>query len=191
MDKYDKLNVQKLYNRGKNEIILGTAGRLVKQKNQTYLIDLARRLKDLRVPFKLLIAGAGKLEEKLKRYAIDSGVEKEVLFLGFIQEIKGFMESIDVFLLSSLWEGFGYVLIEAMASKKPVISLNTSNEHEIVEDQMTGFLIEKNKLEDFAQKVMLFADNRELIAEFGERGRKRAKEIFNIQTTLRNIEKII
>ena len=120
-----------------------------------------------------------------------SGVEQNILFLGFVENIRDFLKSIDVFLLSSLWEGFGYVLIEAMASKKPVISLNLSNEAEVVKDQHTGYLIDEGNIEGFAEKIELLARNRDLRKEIGERGRKRVNELFTIQNTLKRLEEVI
>ena len=189
--KFDANVAASLFHRKEGEIVLGTAGRLVRQKNQKYLISVAKILKNNKIPFKLLIAGEGELKDKLKKYAMTSGVGQNILFLGFVENIRDFFKSIDIFLLSSLWEGFGYVLIEAMASKKPVISLNLSNEAEIVKDHQTGYLIDENNIEGFAEKIELLARNRDLRKELGERGRKRVNEVFTIQNTLKRVEEVI
>ena len=188
---FDAENAHKILKREVDEIILGTAGRLVRQKNQKFLIDVAKLLKQRNIRFRMLIAGVGDLQEKLKNYVTDLGLEEEVIFLGFVDRIKDFMKSIDVFLLSSLWEGFGYVLVEAMASSKPVIALNSSSEPEIVKNRETGFIIDQGDSEGFVNKVELFASNRKLIEEFGERGRKSVEERFDIPVTMQNFVKMI
>ncbi|GAH13428.1 unnamed protein product, partial [marine sediment metagenome] len=160
IDKYDKLAVPPLYLKKRGEIILGNAGRLVRQKAQNYLIDIAHALKQKGYKFKILIAGEGKLEKELKAYAKKMEVEKEVVFLGFVENIKAFMTSIDVFLLTSLWEGFGYVIIEAMICKKPVVAFDISSNPELVEDNRTGFLVENQNMNVFIQKIetLMFKD---------------------------------
>jgi glycosyltransferase involved in cell wall biosynthesis len=174
-----------------DKIILGTAGRLEKVKNHKFLIEAAKRLKERGAQFKLLIAGEGSLKNELTAYAKSMGVENEIEFLGFIDDIASFMAAIDVFVLSSFSEGFGYVLIEAMAFKKPVIAFNHSSSPEIVIDQQTGFLIAKNDTEQFVERTLMLLKNRNLCEQFGENGRKRVEEKFTLEMTLNELEKII
>ena len=143
-----------VYQRQENEILLGNAGRLVTQKGQKFLIEIAQKLKTRNIKFKLLIAGEGKLLNELKQYAKDKGVSKEILFLGFVENIRRFMKTIDIFLLTSLWEGFGYVIVEAMAAAKPVIAFDVSSNPEIIGDGETGYLV-KNNIKEFADKIEL------------------------------------
>ena len=173
------------------EIVLGTAGRLVEQKNHRFLIELARRLKDGGLPFRLLIAGSGPLASELSALAAARGVSEEVRFLGFVTDMKPFLSSLDVFLLSSRWEGFAYVLVEAMAARKPVISFLASNEGEIIVDGETGWLVPPGDLDAFAAKVIGFHEQRDRIAAFGEAGRRRVEETFTLERALDRIEKLI
>jgi len=191
IDKYDKLAVPPLYLKKKGEIVLGNAGRLVRQKAQNYLIDIAHALKQKGYKFKILIAGEGKLEKELKAYAKKMGVEKEVVFLGFVENIKALMTSIDVFLLTSLWEGFGYVIIEAMICKKPVVAFDISSNPELVEDNKTGFLVENQNMNVFIQKIETLMLNKDLRQQLGRNGRKKVESSFNVEKTLDNVEEII
>lgn len=201
IEKYDNFKSEIVYIKENNEIILGNAGRLVKQKGQRYLIEIAKKLsakggsasggKEKQINFKLLIAGEGKLKNELEQYAKELGVEKEVVFLGFIENIKGFMETIDIFLHTSLWEGFGYVIVEAMASKKSVIAFNVSSNPEIIENNKTGFLIRDKDLDEFVEKIELLAGNIELRNKFGKNAREKVEAVFNIERSLQNVEKII
>lgn len=188
---YDRSEYRPLVRRQGNELILGTAGRMVPQKNQKFLIDAAKQLQQLGIEFTLLMAGAGKLEKSLKDHAAASGLQEKIVFLGFVENIKSFMETIDIFLLSSAWEGFGYVLVEAMASKKPVIALNSSSEPEIVSDQHSGFIIDYNDMDRFVQAILHFEKNRHLMREFGLEGRKIVEEKFTVERSVQNLERIL
>jgi glycosyltransferase involved in cell wall biosynthesis len=191
LQEYDREQATRIYTKHDNEIVLGNAGRLVEQKGQKYLIELAAVLKKRGVRFKLLIAGEGKLEKPLKHYAQTRNVGKEVVFVGFIERIKDFMESIDIFLLSSLFEGFGYVLVEAMAASKPVIAFNVSSNPEIVIDGHTGFLVEKGNISELAKRTEELMKNGTKRKTFGMNARKRVEEKFAIQGIVAEVIKLI
>ncbi len=181
LQEYDRKPSTKLYTRKPGEIVLGNAARLSPQKGQTYLIELARRLKTEGVKFRLLIAGKGELEQQLQQYAQALEVKEEIQFLGFQENIKGFMGNIDIFVLSSSFEGFGYALVEAMAAQKPVVAFHVSSNPEIVDHGHTGLLAEQENVEDLVQCVKELIHNEDLRKTLGQNARKRVEEQFEIQ----------
>jgi len=102
LEQFDNQPVYEIYPRKDKEILIGNAGRLVPQKGQKYLIEMASALKMKNINFKILIAGDGPLESSLKQLAANAGVEDHVVFLGFVSNIKAFMENIDIFVLNSI-----------------------------------------------------------------------------------------
>lgn len=191
LENYDNLPYQTLYRRQDNEILIGNAGRLSEEKGQNYLIDLAWHLKNKGYSFKILIAGKGKLKSRLKKYAKSKEVEDNIIFLGFIENIKSFNMNIDIFALTSLYEGFGYVLVEAMAASKPVIAFDINSSSEIVEDGKTGYLVEKANVEELFQKTEELITHTELSKQLGENGRKRVEEVFTFSRSLLEVEDLI
>ena len=185
---YDLQKEDLIYRRQENEIIIGNAGRLSEEKGQHYLIDLAKILKSHGYKFKILIVGKGKMENKLKKYSQSQGVADNVILLGFIENIRSFNITIDVFVLTSLYEGFGYVLVESMANRKPVVAFDIGSTAEIIENGKTGFLVEKGNVEQLAEKLELLINDQKLRETMGESGRKRVEEVFTFEKT---IEKII
>jgi glycosyltransferase involved in cell wall biosynthesis len=169
-------------------IILGNAGRLTLQKGQQYLIEVARTLKMKQVDFTLFIAGTGEMYNQLQALIREYNLQNEVYLLGFVEDIGGFMNSIDVFLLSSKWEGFGYVLVEAMIHSKPVVAFNISSNPEIVENNVTGYLADFPDLEMFAEKVRLLSDNESLRKRFGEKGRQAVIDKFQLNQRIDEFE---
>ena len=178
---FDSQPVEKIYQRSKNEIILGNAGRLNKQKNQKFLIDIASSLKEKDYHFRLLIAGKGELLDELKAYSKTKNVEEHIVFMGFLENIRSFMKNIDIFLFPSFWEGFGYSLVEAMLCEKPVIAFNTSSNPEIVSDKETGFLTACNNQKEFTERTVQLIENAELRHSLGKKGRQKAEELFTLQ----------
>ncbi len=180
-----------LHNRRQKEIVLGTAGRLEIEKGHSHLIDLAAALKVKGLKFTLLIAGKGRLRGKLETYAKNRGVGKEVIFTGFVEDMRNFMESIDIFALSSLREGFGYVLIEAMASRRPVVAFNLASTSEIIDDGESGFLVEPGDIDRMASRVARLAGDSNLRGRFGENGRRTVQARFAMEPALEKLDLII
>ena len=101
------------------------------------------------------------------------------------------MYSIDIYALPSFWEGFGYVLVEAMLYKKPVVAFNLSSNPEIIDNHKTGFLVKQNNLDEFFEKIKLLAESKELRNRMGMEGEKRVKELFIIDRVVEEVEKTI
>ena len=180
-----------LYQKADGEIILGNAGRLTEEKGHIYLLELARLLKKKNIKFKMLIAGSGKLYNRLQKIARSYKIEKEVKFLGFVKNIKSFNRSIDIFLLTSLWEGFGYVIVEAMAEEKPVIAFDISSSAEIIDEGLTGFLVEKGNVEVLAEKVNILAKDEQLRKTFGKNGRQKVEKVFTLSKSIKQVEELL
>lgn len=191
LDEKETKAVNPVYTKQNDELIIGNAGRFVKQKNHSFLIQLASKLKVENINFKLLLAGSGKLETETRTLAKQLNVEDKIIFTGFVANITDFMESIDIYILPSLWEGFGYVLVEAMLHKKPVIAFNLSSNPEIIADKKTGFLTDPNNFEEVTEKIKLLATNQELREKMGMDGEKRVKSLFIIERVVEEIEKTV
>ena len=101
---------------------MGTVGRLTPVKGHKYLIEAASKIL-LKIPGMIFVfLGDGELINELKRQATVSGINDKVRFLGWRPDVAEVMSTFDVFVLPSLNEGMGKVLVEAMAMGKPIIA---------------------------------------------------------------------
>lgn len=191
LEAFDRESVQQIYQRREGEIVLGHAGRLSRQKNQTFLLEMVRLLKDAGVKCRLLIAGKGPLEADLRARCHTLGLDEEVLFLGFQREIRSFMAAIDIFLLCSLWEGFGYVLVEAMAASRPVVAFAASSTPEVVQDQVSGLLVPAGDREAFFAALQELIRDPEQRAELGRNGRRRVEQVFDVCRSLAEVKALL
>ncbi len=162
-----------------DELIVSNLGRLEFQKNQKFLIDLAVELKRRKLKFKMVIGGEGRLREELLNRAKNLHVQKQVLLAGFIENPKDLICNGDIFVLSSLWEGFGYVLAEAALCKKPIVAFDCSSNPEVVVDGSTGFLTPVDDVQAFADKVQYLAEHPKQRKDMGQRGFAFASEKFD------------
>jgi len=102
-----------------NYFVIGNIGRLMPQKNHSFLLDIFKKIHDLRPLSKLIIAGDGPLKDELKKKAADSGISETIIFLGVRKDTAELYQAMDCFILPSLFEGLGIVCIEAQCCGLP------------------------------------------------------------------------
>lgn len=105
-----------------DSFVVGTVGRLAPQKNHRYLISLFPRIKKERRDARLVIVGAGELEEELRRQVRNLDLEDEIVFTGERDDVSVLLNAFDVFVLPSHYEGLGVSLVEAQANGLPCIA---------------------------------------------------------------------
>lgn len=139
--------------------VIVAAGRLADAKNYPMLIDSMRVLRES-MPVRLLILGQGELEPALRRQIAELGLDEVVTLLGFQRNPWKVMARADVFALSSHYEGFGNVLIEAMALGVPVVATASAGTRDIVSDGVDGRLVESHTPDAMAAALRGILDNR-------------------------------
>jgi glycosyltransferase involved in cell wall biosynthesis len=141
-----------------NPLRLVTISRLVPQKDIETMLKTCAVLKSKRVEFNLKIIGEGFLRRDLERLAQDLGVEKDVDFLGRLEDPSQILANSDIFLLTSLYEGFGLVLLEAMQEHLPMVVCANQATIEVLGEKYLGLTIAKDA-EAIAQKIISLQDS--------------------------------
>lgn len=154
----------------KRLFMIGSAGRFSPEKGHAQLLEAIALLKAKNQPVKLLLAGKGPLEVELKAQADALGIRQEVDFLGFQEDIRPFMQSLDVFVLPSHWEGFGYVLVEAMASGVPAVGFSVGSIPEVIAHGKTGLVVTEKTSQALAESLEKLIENPLLCKALGEAG---------------------
>lgn len=173
------------------QIIIGSAGRLSKEKGHMYLVRMAVILKEKEVKFKIRVAGEGSQRKKLEKEIEKNNLKDEFELVGFKKDLSEFYNHIDLFILPSIWEGFGFVLLEAMSYKLPVIAFDTGSSAEIIQDNKNGFIIQDYSVDLLAERVVELYKNSDLRKEMGEEGYNILKEKFSVENSLSEIRKVI
>lgn len=138
---------------------IGIAARLEEQKDlPTLLLAFSEVLKDSKDDWTLYIAGAGSLESKLKRRASELDLESKVHWLGKLEDMESFYSNIDIFVLTSRYEGFGLVLLEAISRKIPVICSDIPTAREILGDDYLGLFPVENA-EKLKEKILRMSNS--------------------------------
>lgn len=179
VQKFDQLAATPLIPQNGSEICIGNAARLTAQKGQRHLLRAARCLLDQGIQFRLLLAGTGEDEAFLKNEARHLGISQVTEFLGFVPDIKRFYASLDIFALPSLWEGFGYALVEAMAMNLPVAAFDISSNPEVIRHGTTGLLTPAGDVSALADSLARLARDADLRQSMGQAGRRHVMERFD------------
>lgn len=175
---------------GKDAPLIGCIGRLVKQKGHKYLIRAAKRVIETFPQAKFLIVGKGKLDKKLKKLVKRQDLDSSVIFTGFREDIHSIIDRLDLLVHPSLWEGFGLVLLEAMAMGKPIVATNVGGIPEVVKNKETGILVSAKDSKVLAKVIIHLLKDRSLAARLGEMGKLTFKERFQADKMAEEIERI-
>jgi glycosyltransferase involved in cell wall biosynthesis len=171
-----------------DDFLVGNVGRLAPQKGQRHLIGALPLLLE-RVPrAHVAIAGGGDLEEFLRSLAAELGVADRVHVLGPRRDVPALMHALDAFVMPSIWEGFGIVLLEAMAAARPIVASAVATIPEIVLDEQTGLLVPAGDAVALADALARLAAEPELARELGERGRERLQRHFSLDKMVGDTE---
>lgn len=149
----EKRSMRKKLNIQDGELVLGHIGRFVQVKNHSFLIELARNLKQQGVPFKLFLIGDGPLEQEVRDLVIAKNVEDCVQFLGQRADIIKLLQLFDKFILPSHFEGFGIVLLEAQVCGTPSIVSSTLPREVDLDIGLLHYLDLQGDIESWLQQI--------------------------------------
>jgi glycosyltransferase involved in cell wall biosynthesis len=156
-------------------------GRLEEQKRPDWLLAAWRAALDMGLPnSRLLILGDGSLRDQTIALVRRLGLESTVQLIGYVARPEDYLASCDVVLLTTMFETFGNVAVEAMAAGKPIIANAADGIVDTVTEE-TGYLIPLGAIDLMAAKICELATNPNRRKEMGEKGRRRANQ-FSIAT---------
>ena len=174
----------------KEVFCVGTVSRLSAEKGVNFLIEgFAKLLK--KMDAQLVIVGDGPERLVLERMAIGLGINNKTVFTGWTDNPYKYMAKMDVFVLSSLWEGFPNVVLEAMACKIPVVASNSSGGiREVIRDGVNGILVKTGSSLAISEAVYNLLSDREKREKIAKEGYVSVKN-FDINQIKKQYENLI
>lgn len=166
-----------------------SVGRLASQKAFDRLVRLAKRLKEEGYNFHIDIIGEGKLRGELENLIAENQVEDKVKLFGFINPPYEIMSNADLFISSSLAEGFSLVVAEAFCLGLPVVSTKTTGPIELIDNDKYGLLVEHDD-ESIYQGVKTMMED-DSLREYYHRKSLERSEIFNVEDVVNKIYTIL
>ena len=161
--------------------VICTIARLSEEKGILYLIDALETVAKEIPSVKLVLVGEGPLRKTIEQKAKDKGILSDIIFLPAQEDIAAVLAVSDLFVLPSLYEAFGLVLVEAMVMKKPVISTRTGGIPEVIEHGKTGILVNPADSQTLAQAITAVLQNQPLRESLARNAYHYAKEHFDVK----------
>ena len=183
-------SIRKEYSIDRDEKIVTIIGRLDGLKGHRYFLEAASRVLDGSRKVRFLIVGDGMVREELEVLSRKLDVARSVIFCGQRNDVPEILAASDVVVSASLKEGFGRVIIEAMAMTKPVIATSVGGVPEIDQDGESGILVQPEDCQGLASAMISVMDNAEIALKLAVGGEKRARENFSLEKHIREIEEI-
>lgn len=185
-----KGNIRKEFCISSDTPFVATVGRVDWYKGHKYLLAAIKIVKESMPKVRFMIVGDGEYKKCLEKLSKKLEITENVVFTGNRKDIPLILNEIDLFVMSSVSEGFGRVAVEAMACSKPVVATKIGGLEEIVEDGVTGMLVPPINPESLAVSIMELLKNKEMAKKMGISGRKRAEELFSIEKNIDKTEKL-
>jgi len=160
--------LRKRYRIKEDDILIGTIGRLSGEKNQKMLLEAMYPLMRDNDSIKLIIAGSGPKEDELKQFSEARHLTDRIIFTGVMHDVVSVYSAINIFVLSSLTEGVPLTVLEAMASRLPVIATRVGGIPDMIENDKTGLLIDSHDTDDLRIKTENLINNQDKRNRLGE-----------------------
>jgi glycosyltransferase involved in cell wall biosynthesis len=169
--------------------LVGWVGRLSREKGCDLFLESARIIQGKIPAAKFCVVGDGALRGKLEQLAGRLGIASAVSFLGMRDDVPDLLAAMDVLVLSSREEGLPFIVIEAMAARRPVAAFDLEGVREIVGVE-AGVLTPPENAEALASAVVELLGAPDRRARLAEAGQRRARELFDIEKVTRQMEAI-
>jgi glycosyltransferase involved in cell wall biosynthesis len=174
---------------------IGMIGRLLEQKNPEMFIRVAVKLHNQFPDCRFSLLGEGYhdyLKNRIYRMVKESQAEKYVRILkwGDIKDALEFIESCDIFVLTSRFEGLPFSLLEALSLKVPVVATNVDGICDIITDGIDGLLVKPDDDNAMVESISRLLNNRTLMQSMGRKGQNTVQKKFNISKNIKEIEEV-
>jgi glycosyltransferase involved in cell wall biosynthesis len=171
-------------------LILGNIGRLTYQKAQEVFIDMAKEINFKGIQCKYYLYGIGENYELYKKLIENYNLSDKIFLRGYTDNVYEALNNIDIFVLTSRYEGIPYVILQAMDYAKPIISTNVGGINEIIEDGFNGLLVNNGDVSELTEKVINLIENKKLRTELSKNARYSLLENYTIEKTIQSLEEI-
>ncbi len=168
--KYDRTRLRQELGILGGEFCLLFVGRLRVQKSVATLINAMADIRPKVVNIRLIILGVGELYEELKSLTIRLGVDDIIAFRGNEPQPEKYFEASDVFILPSVFEGLGLVVLEAFRSGIPVIASNVEGPAELITNNSNGLLFEPKNVKELGQCILKLYNDPSFAKKIGDNG---------------------
>jgi len=187
---YDLKSLRREFGINDGQPIVGKIASLSKQKAHTNYFECVKMVLKKIPDAVFLVVGDGNLRDELKSRCEQMGLNKKIVFTGNRKDIPAILNMLDVFVLSSDWEGFPMTILEAMAAARPCVVTDVGGNREAVIESLTGFLVPPKNPSALAERIIEVLLDPNLSHYMGQAGRERFEAEFTVRKMVAETEQI-
>ncbi|MFA5200198.1 MAG: glycosyltransferase family 4 protein [Candidatus Omnitrophota bacterium] len=158
----------------KDELAVGMVACFKPQKSPLDFVKIASAVKREICGIKFIMVGDGQLRNKVYSLIKELGLQDKIILAGWRQDIAFILSALDIFVLTSLWEGLPIAVLEAMAAGKPIVATDTGGISEVIENGKSGYLVKPKDSQAMQNRITELLRSRQKREEFSGLARERA-----------------
>ena len=182
--------IRKKYGIPLTSMVVGNIAVFREQKNLLDWVKSFKKINDKNPEVYGLLVGAGTQEKEIKSQIAHLGLQEKIILPGLQTDTISFFSAMDIFMMSSTFEGLPIALLEAMSMDCAIVSTKAGGVVEAVRDGIDGLLVDVGSWEALAENVLQLVQNEEERAKFQQASRERVQESFSLRSTVKQIEEI-
>ena len=172
----------------KNGFVIGNVAVFRFQKRIIEWLNVFKKISENRSNVYGIIVGAGPLEQDINTELLKLGLEDKVFLPGLQTNVKPYFEAMDIFMMTSSFEGLPIALLEAMSMECAIVTTSAGGIKEVIRDGKDGLMVEVENLNELEEKVKELLDDGVLLKRYRKAARKRVVENFSLKVMVENLE---
>lgn len=172
-----------------DDFVIGSVGRLDPVKNYITLIQAFELFTDKFIKSKLIIVGDGSERSLLKKAVSGTRVSNNIIFAGYQSSVRRFLQIMDIYVQTSLYEGFSNTIVEAMAAGLPVIATDVGGNRVLIDDGINGFLIRPKQPDILFSKLSALKNDISLLRDMSQRCRQSTREKYSLERMIKEYDR--
>lgn len=175
---------------GPQTAVVGTVARFIPQKDPFTFVHTAQRILQQMPDVRFVWCGEGPQRAETEQLAADLGIASAFHFLGFRADVRQIMNAFDLFMLTSVFEGLPYTLLEVMALGLPVVATQVVGSQDVVQAGETGYLLPPGDVNGLAATAVQLLQSAERRRQLGQNGRRSVEQQYDVRQMVRAVENV-
>lgn len=172
----------------REKIIIGTVGYFRRQKNYPMFLQAAKLVIREKSNVKFLVIGDGEKRCEIQRLLTELDLNTHFILTGHVENVVEYYQMMDIFVLTSFWEGLPYAILEAMAAGVPVVATDVPGTRDIIRHSENGLLVSINNVDLLASTLLSLVENPELRQNIAIKGYSHILNNFNIEKNIKTYD---
>ncbi len=173
-----------------DDLVIGAIGRFTRQKGFGHLLSAAKLLSDELPRARFVLIGNGELYRDIEQRIRDDGIANRCLAVNTTEDLSAYYPIFDIFLLTSLWEGMPYAMLEAMSTGSAIVAFSTGGVKDVIAHNSNGILVPPHSDTELASAISNLASDPQKRDDLGVAARRLIASDYTLGAMVRHIEEI-